>query len=94
MQVIDAHIIARFARRHAGARKPLQRWLDEANAGIFEHSRAVKERWSSASFLSGNRVIFNIGGNEYRLLVRFDYLRQTVTVLDVGTHQEYDTWNL
>ena len=50
----------------------------------------IKRVYSSASFLEDNRVIFNIKGNDYRLVVHIDYLRKIVRVKFIGTHSEYD----
>lgn len=50
----------------------------------------VKTAYGDASIISGNRVVFNIGGNRYRLIIRFDYPRRIGSVRFVGTHAEYD----
>ncbi|WP_141050894.1 type II toxin-antitoxin system HigB family toxin [Aliarcobacter cryaerophilus] len=54
----------------------------------------IKKVYSSASFLEDNRVIFNIKGNDYRLVVHIDYLRKIVRVKFIGTHSEYDKINV
>ncbi|WP_313956829.1 type II toxin-antitoxin system HigB family toxin [Aliarcobacter cryaerophilus] len=53
----------------------------------------MKKIYSSASFLEDNRVVFNIKGNDYRLIVHIDYLRKIVRVKFIGNHSEYDKIN-
>lgn len=52
----------------------------------------VKNRYPSASFFSENRIVFNLGGNKFRLLVLVAYVNGIVLVKQVGTHAEYDKW--
>jgi mRNA interferase HigB len=95
MQVIDAHhIIEKFARRHADARTPLDEWGQIVSQADWQTPVDVKNHWPKASILSGNRIVFNIKGNDYRLVTAIDYVQSTMTVLKIGTHQEYDKWNL
>jgi len=94
MQIIDAHIIERFARRHADARRPLEEWKATMAEIDYDNPQEIKNRFASASFLSGDRVVFNIKGNDYRLLTSVNYFRNKITVLRIGTHQEYDKRNL
>lgn len=94
MQVIDAHIIDKFARRHADARTALDEWTQVVSEADWLTPQDVKNRWPKASILSGNRIVFNIKGNDYRLVVRIDYVQSTITILKIGTHREYDKWNL
>ena len=51
----------------------------------------VKAQFGSVSILKGGRVIFNVGGNKYRLVAAFDYVRRACFVKFVGTHEEYDS---
>lgn len=50
----------------------------------------IKAHYASASFLADDRVVFNIGGNKYRLVVRFNYRRHIAYIRFIGTHREYD----
>jgi mRNA interferase HigB len=68
--------------------------MRDVTVADFEGPGQVKERWPSASLLSDHRVVFNIYGNHYRILVDFDYELGIVTILRIGTHGEYDKWNL
>ncbi len=90
MKVIGKGELANFAKKHAQAEGPVDAWLAEAEEASWETTQDVKGRYASASFLSGNRVLFNIGGNKYRLEVRIAYRTSTVSVLWIGTHAEYN----
>ena len=56
----------------------------------WENPQQIKEQFGSASILKGGRVVFNIGGNKYRLVLAMDYRRQACYVKFVGTHRQYD----
>jgi mRNA interferase HigB len=62
----------------------------EARAAVWKDPSAIKRRYRHASFLADNRVIFNIGGNKYRLVAHVNYDFQIVYIKFVGTHAEYD----
>ena len=65
-------------------------WYREVMKADWEGPAQIKERYKSASFVKGNRVIFNIKGNDYCLVVRINYEHRVVYVRFVGTHAEYD----
>jgi len=72
------------------AKGPLEAWCYEANHAQWASPAEVKAQYGSASILKGNRVVFNIAGNKYRLAVRINYDSKTVFVRFIGTHREYD----
>jgi mRNA interferase HigB len=72
------------------AKSPLDAWWHEVKAARWESPADVKSQYRSASILKGNRVVFNIGGNKYRLVVKVNYPTNRVFVRFVGTHKEYD----
>ena len=76
--------------RHANAEEPLLAWYREALKEDWDTPAKVKEKYRNASIVGGNRVIFNIKGNDYRLVVRISYPARIVYVRFVGTHAEYD----
>jgi mRNA interferase HigB len=65
-------------------------WFDEACNAEWKTPQDIKNRYSSADFLADNRVIFDIKGNHYRLVVKVRYQGEIVVVEWVGTHAEYD----
>jgi mRNA interferase HigB len=72
------------------AKGPLQAWYYEAKHARWESPSDVKAQYASASIIADNRIVFNIAGNKYRLIVRINYDSKTVFVRFIGTHKEYD----
>jgi len=84
----------KLAKKHGDARGPLAAWMREVEAASWRRMADVKARFPRASILSDNRVVFDIKGNRYRVLVQIAFSTQRVVVLRAGTHAEYDRWNL
>lgn len=78
---------------HSDARKSLMAWAAEVERATWQSSADIKAKYKSASFVRGNRVVFNIAGNKYRLIVKVNYTAQIVYVRFIGTHREYDNVN-
>lgn len=72
------------------ARGPLHSWYDEAVKATWKSPQDVKDQYASASICGNNRVVFNVGGNKYRLVVEMQYRAGIVWVKFVGTHAQYD----
>ncbi|MEW6352191.1 MAG: type II toxin-antitoxin system HigB family toxin [Thermodesulfobacteriota bacterium] len=79
-----------IASGDAKARKLFPAWLHEVEAAEWKTPLDLRRRYPTADVLPGNRVVFNIGGNDYRLVAAVDYLRQVVLIRWVGTHRAYD----
>ena len=92
MKLVGRPVLDEFGRQHANVRKQMAAWVAEVEAAEWQTPQDIKTRFIRASFLSDNRVIFNIKGNEYRLDVKVSYKSQTVLVKRIGTHDEYDKW--
>jgi mRNA interferase HigB len=91
MRIISRKPLREFAVRYPRAKGPLDAWFAEASRAKWASFAEVKATYRSADVVSGNRVIFDIGGNKYRLVVKMAYKCGTVYVRFVGTHEEYDT---
>ncbi len=90
MRVIAVSTLKTFWKRHPDAEQPLKAWFEEATNASWTQPSDIKERYRSASILKNRRVVFNIKGNDYRLVVAIAYKLQIVYVKFVGTHKEYD----
>ena len=90
MRVFSLSTLRKFWEKHADAAQPLRAWFAEAERASWTGPQDIKNRYRSADFLPGDRVVFNIKGNTYRLIVAIKYEFKAVYVRFVGTHAEYD----
>ena len=79
-----------FVKRQGKALAPLQAWRAEVERAVWTKPADIKNRYRSADIRPNNHMIFNIGGNKYRLVVQVAYKTKVVMVVWVGTHAEYD----
>jgi mRNA interferase HigB len=68
----------------------LDAWYQEARRAEWSTSADVKRNYGTASIVSSDRVVFNIKGNDYRLVTAIDYRRQMIFIKWIGTHRDYD----
>lgn len=94
MKLVGKKELYDFSRRHADARGQITAWVAEVEEAEWETPQDISGRYPHASFLDGNRVVFNLKGNDYRLVVKIAYRTKVVKVIKVGTHAEYDRWTL
>ncbi|MEQ1660497.1 MAG: type II toxin-antitoxin system HigB family toxin [Hylemonella sp.] len=88
--MIAVSTLRAFWERHPDAEQALKAWHEEASHANWAQPSDIKEKYRSASILKNRRVVFNIKGNDYRLIVAIAYQLQIVYVKFVGTHKEYD----
>lgn len=89
MRILGLPLLKEFKKSHADTRKQLDAWQSEVQREHWLSSQDIKRRYKSADFLADNRVIFNIKGNNYRLVVKVRYQNKIVVVEWVGTHADY-----
>jgi len=94
MKIVGLPILQDFQNQHAEVKAPIDAWRTEVERAQWNTPQDIKERYASASILSGNQVVFNLKGNKYRLLVKLSYKSKIVFVKKVGTHAEYSKWKL
>lgn len=92
MKLVGRPVLDEFGRQHADVRKQIAAWIGEVEAAEWQTPQDIKTRYVKASFLSDNRVIFNIKGNDYRLDVKVSYKNHIVLIKRIGTHDEYNKW--
>lgn len=90
MRIIAKSTLRKFWEEHPDAQQPLLSWYSEASRASWENPGDVKAQYRNASIVGNNRVVFNIKGNDYRLVVRINYERAVIYVRFIGTHREYD----
>ncbi len=90
MRIIAKRVLRDFWGRYADAEGPLLAWYREVEKEDWDSPAKLKDKYGSASLVKDNRVVFNIKGNDYRLIVKINYQYRMVYVRFVGTHKEYD----
>jgi len=76
--------------KYSDSEQMLKAWYIEAKHANWGTPQDIKDRYRTASFLMDNRVVFNIHGNKYRLIIHVNYRCQTVYIRYIGTHKQYD----
>ena len=90
MRIIAKRTLRIYWERHPRAEQPLNAWYAVARKADWSSPADIKAMYGNASIIAVDRMVFNIGGNRYRLIIRFDYPRRTGFVRFVGTLAEYD----
>jgi mRNA interferase HigB len=90
MNIYNRSTLNIFGRKYAEARKELDLWYHDATAGRWTKPSDVTKAYNDASAVKNNRIVFNIRGNRYRLIVEFNYNKGSGFIVFIGTHAEYD----
>ena len=90
MRVIAKSTLKSFWEKHADAEVPLKTWYKIAEKSDWSDSHDVKKIYSDASIVGNNRIVFNIKGNKYRIVVYMIFKYRKMFIRFVGTHQQYD----
>jgi mRNA interferase HigB len=96
MRIIGRRTLREFVRRRAGSKDhgalkgALDAWFDEVKKARWKNTADVRRRYTTASIISADRIVFNIKGNDYRLIVSVDFEKSIVWIKWLGTHKDYD----
>ena|SRR5689334_1961891 len=90
MRIIAKRTLREFWGVNPDAEDPLLAWYREAEAADWDSPAKVKSQYRSASIIANNRVVFNIKGNDYRLVVKINYKYRVIYIRKICTHEEYD----
>ena len=90
MNVVALRTLRAFWTTHPEAEGPLTQWYRVARAARWDHPADVRRTFGSADFIADNRVVFDVGGSNYRVVARISYMHKQMLVKFVGTHREYD----
>ena len=94
MRVLSKKTLKTYWTIHQDCEQQLKTWFKESEEAIWKNPRDIKRDYPSASFLEDNRVVFNIKGNDYRLVVAINYDYEIVYIRFIGSHKEYDKINV
>ena len=90
MRVIAKRALREFRERYRDSEQQLKAWYAEAGRAAWQTPADVKAKYGTASILKESRVVFNICGNKYRLVVKINYPYQVIYIRFLGTHEQYD----
>lgn len=90
MIIANKEILVDFVKRHSKAAKPLNRWIVEVQMAKWTSHSDLKKMFPSADYIKNGRYVFNLGGNNFRLVAVVIFIGGVVNIRFVGTHAEYD----
>lgn len=90
MRIIARNRLRAYGETHADAREQLEAWYEVVSQVEWESFADVRATYGNASVVANNRIVFNIKGNDYRLIVRMDYRGGIAFIHWFGSHAEYD----
>ena len=90
MRIIALSTLRTFWEKHPDSELPLRAWYALASRAGWKTPANIKEAYRNASFTRNNRVVFNVKGNDYRLVVSVRYDLGLMYVRFIGTHRQYD----
>lgn len=96
MRIIAKKTLKEFyaTANQTDSQSSLEAWYHEASKASWSNPNEIKAQYKSASLVGNNKVVFNICGNKYRLIVKINYLLQIIFIKFIGTHKEYDKLNI
>ncbi len=90
MRVIAVSTLREYWKEYPECEQSLRSWLQEIKKAKWESPQQLKIQYNNASVLSGKRIVFNINGNKYRLIVDIEFGLQIIFIVWFGSHEEYD----
>ena len=95
MRIIKIKTLKDFweQKDYKDSEQSLRTWYSDTKNDIWNSPSDIKNKYRNASFLVGNRVVFNIHGNKYRLIIKVNYFSKAVYIRFIGTHKDYDKIN-
>lgn len=90
MRIVTYKRILEFSKKHSDAENPLNFWYHTTTAKEWNNFNDIKQTFNSVDYVGNNRFVFNIKGNDYRLIAIISFNAQKVYIRFIGTHAEYD----
>lgn len=96
MRIIAKSTLKTFYQQpnNYGSKSQLEAWHYEISKSVFNNANEIKAKYGNASIVGGNKIVFNICGNKYRLVVKINYFAGIVFIKFIGTHKAYDKINI
>ena len=89
-RIVAKRTLREFWKKYSNSEQYLKTWFETASNSNWKNPNDIKKTHANASILKNNRVVFNIKGNDYRLIVKFNFERQWAFSRFIGTHKQYD----
>ena len=90
MRIIAINTLRSYWLKHKSAEQSLKSWIKEAEYSTWKNSAQLKAKYRNASIVNSKRTVFNIKGNDYRLIVDIEYRLKIIFIVWIGTHSQYD----
>ena len=90
MEIANKELLDDFVQLHANAVKPLNKWVEEVKAAHWTSHADLKQKFPSADYVKNGRYVFNLGGNNFRVVAVVIFIGGVMNIRFVGTHAEYD----
>ncbi|MDQ3021176.1 MAG: type II toxin-antitoxin system HigB family toxin [Bacteroidota bacterium] len=90
MRIIAKRALREFWKLHRDSEQPLRNWYDISKKENWNNFNEIKSLFRNASIAGNDKVVFNIKGNDYRLVVKVDFIWKVMFIKFIGTHREYD----
>jgi len=90
MRIIAISTLRDYWTKHHLAEQSLKSWIQETEKSTWKNSAELKSKYRNASIINSKRVVFNIRGNDYRLVVDIEYRLKIIFIVWIGTHNQYD----
>jgi len=94
VRIISQNTLKNFWNKYADSEQPLKAWYDFTKKSNWENHNKLKLQIPDASIINSKRVVFNIKGNSFRLVVDIEYFIKTIFIVWIGTHSQYDKINI
>ncbi len=89
-RIFSKRTIKEFCQNHSDSKDYLETWYETVKGANWQNPSDIKNFYSTVSILKNSRVVFNIKGNQYRLVAKINYERQWLFIRFIGTHKDYD----
>ncbi len=93
LRVIAKKVLREFWEKHNDCEQQLKAWFQEASKAEWKNSNEIKTEYPSASIIGNDRIVFNIKGSSYRVIIKINFDYQMIWIRFIGTHPEYDKVN-
>jgi len=93
MRIFSKRTLRIFWEEHPDAKEPLKSWFEEIEKAQWKSFNELKSEFGNCSLVGNNRVVFNIKGNKYRLIVLINFVQKKTFIKFIGTHKEYNIVN-